>query len=332
MGIPVTAISYHHTVNDLQGLDWPDAGPFARLEWFALLEASGIEALYATARKGDQAVVLPLHPAPGGYEALTNWYAFTWKDLCTNAATDSALLQALARDLARRTHRITLPKLPEEDGTFHRLAAAFRAAGWLVIAEPCDTNHLLPVAGRSYAQFLAERPGRLRTTLKRKAKRVEVALSTTFDAASWAAYEDIYADSWKPAEGDPALLRAFAEGESRAGRFRFALARHEGRPVAAQFWTVDGDTAYIHKLAHRTDAEKLSAGTTLTAALFQHVIDTDKVQWVDFGTGDDPYKRDWMETVRTRWQITCLAPLRLQNWPVLARHLLRKLVSGGSRG
>jgi CelD/BcsL family acetyltransferase involved in cellulose biosynthesis len=68
--------------------------------------------------------------------------------------------------------------------------------------------------------------------------------------------------------------------------------------VAAQFWTVDGGTAWIHKLAHLDSAKPLSAGTTLSAALFAHVIDRDRVTWVDFGTGDDPYKRDWMEQVR----------------------------------
>lgn len=328
----MTAISYHDTVNDLQDLEWLDAGPFARPQWFALLEQSGIEPLFVTASEGDQAIALPLHRADGAFEALTNWYAFTWSDLRTSGLANTAMLEALAHDLAGRTHRVTLSKLPEEDGTLARLADAFRKAGWLVIAEPCDTNHVLPVAGRSYAEFLADRPGRLRTTLKRKAKKVEVTLSTKFDPANWAAYEDIYADSWKPEEGDPALLRAFAKAESAAGRFRFALASHEGAPVAAQFWTVDGDTAYIHKLAHRPGADKISPGTTLTAALFERVIDTDGVQWVDFGTGDDPYKRDWMEAVRTRWQLTCLRPSHPRNWPILARHLLRKLVSAGARG
>jgi hypothetical protein len=35
---------------------------------------------------------------------------------------------------------------------------------------PCDVNHVLEVGGRSYAEYLAARPGPLRTTLKRKAK------------------------------------------------------------------------------------------------------------------------------------------------------------------
>lgn len=279
-----------------------------------------------TASEGDQGISLPLRRAEGRLEALTNWYAFTWSDLRTSGLSASTMLDALARDLAEHTHHLTLSKLLEEDGTLSRIREAFRKAGWTVLAEACDKNHILPVAGRSYAEFLADRPGRLRTALKRRAKKVDVSLWSTFDAGEWQAYEDIYADSWKPEEGDAALLRSFAKNESKTGRFRFAIARHEGSPIAAQFWTVDGDTAYIHKLADRTDADKLSPGTTLTAALFEHVIDTDGMQWVDFGTGDDPYKRDWMEQVRTRWRLVCLRPANPRNWPILGKHFLRKLV------
>ncbi len=328
----MTAISYHHTVNDLQDLDWSVAGPFARLEWFSLLEECGTKPLIATASDGHSGVAFPLQRCATGLETLTNWYAFTWRHLQTSGYSDGAMLEALAKDLAMRTNRVSFTKLPTEDGTLDRLKHAFRSAGWLVLAEPCDTNHVLRVAGRDYRQFLADRPGHLRTTLKRKAKKVDIALSTQFDAEMWTAYEAIYADSWKPEEGDPHLLRRFAMGESSAGRFRFAIAHHNETPVAAQFWTVDGDTAYIHKLAHRKDAQKLSAGTALTAALFERVIDKDGVEWVDFGTGDDPYKRDWMEQVRKRWQMICLRPASPRNWYFIARAALRTLVYRANGG
>lgn len=328
----MTAISYHDTVNDLQDLDWFAKGPFARPEWFALLENGGAEPLFATIREADRVISLPLRRTRLGLEALTNWYAFTWSELRTRVQPDSDMLTSLAQDLARHADRVTLTKIPDEDGTLARLKAAFGKAGWLAFAAPCDTNHVLRVDGRSFAEYLSDRPGQLRATLKRKARKVEVSLTVHFDPSDWADYEEIYADSWKPAEGDASMLRQFARGESQAGRYRFALARHEGKPVAAQFWTVDGDTAYIHKLAHRTSAQALSPGTTLTAALFERVIDVDGVALVDFGTGDDAYKRDWMEEVRTRWQLVCLRPSRPRNWPVLARHVLRKLVSGQRRG
>ena len=102
---------------------------------------------------------------------------------------------------------------------------------------------------------------------------------------------------------------------------------NDGEPVAAQFWTVEQGTAYIHKLAHLPSAEPLSPGTTLTAALMEQVIDHDKVAHVDFGTGNDRYKADWMEQVRPRYALTCLRPGNPRHWPELARWTIAKLVS-----
>ncbi|WP_340587536.1 GNAT family N-acetyltransferase [Erythrobacter alti] len=328
----MTAISYHDTFNDLQDLDWQSEGPFARLAWFELLEERGATPSIALAKDGEEAVALPLHQTADGMDTLSNWYAFTWSYLCTSGVDEASLLKQLARNLANRTSRVDFAKIAEEDGTVERLHHAFRAAGWLVLRSPCDSNHILRINSRKYADYLAGRPGKVRTTLKRKTKKLEVSLTKHFSADDWAAYEEIYANSWKPSEGDPELLRSFAEAESARGHFRFAIARHEGTPVAAQFWTVEDGVAYIHKLAHREDASALSPGTILTAALLEYVIDTDHVTLVDFGTGDDPYKAEWMEEVRTRWQLTCLRPANPRNWPTLGRAALRKLVSRPSAG
>jgi CelD/BcsL family acetyltransferase involved in cellulose biosynthesis len=169
----------------------------------------------------------------------------------------------------------------------------------------------------------------VRTTLKRKAGKVAVTIETEFNPESWAAYEAIYAQSWKPEEGSPTFLRAFAEAEGAAGRLRLALARADGEPVAAQFWTVENGTAYIHKLAHTEASKPLSPGTTLSAALFERVIDHDRVETVDFGTGDNPYKRDWMEEVRLRYRLTMYRPGSPGNWPRMAKASLRQMLKRG---
>ena len=95
--------------------------------------------------------------------------------------------------------------------------------------------------------------------------------------------------------------------------------------MAAQFWTVENGVAYIHKLAHLEARKTLSAGTTLSAALFEHVIDIDGVEFVDFGTGNDRYKADWMEEVRPRFRIDCLDPLQPAAWPPLAKRTISAL-------
>lgn len=321
------AASYHDRVNVLQGMRALAASPFERPEWFALLAEAGQRPLVALAEREDAAAALALTRGNGGLEPLRNWYSFTWRQLAPEGPAGDALLVDLARGLKAKAHRVTLWPIPDEDGSATRLERALRAAGWAVEREQCDHNHVLQVEGRSFAEYWQSRPGRMRSTLKRKARKVEIELLTRFDSAAWDDYEAIYAQSWKPEEGDPALLRRFAEQEGAAGRIRLALARAEGRAVAAQFWTVEDGVAYIHKLAHLEEARHLSAGTTLSAALFEHVIDLDRVDWVDFGTGNDAYKADWMEQVRPRYRLDCLDPHQPRAWPPLAKRAVRRLAS-----
>ena len=283
------------------------------------------------AREGDAITVLPLMRGQNRLEALANWYNFSWRPV----GSSPALLTALARDLGRRCGRITLAPLHDADAD--ALATAFRAAGWVVERAVCNINHILPVGVRSFAQYLATRPGPLRTTLARKGGKVAVEIITHFDETAWAEYEAIYAASWKPSEGTPAFLRAFAREEGEAGRLRMGLARAisdegEGEAIAAQFWTVEAGTAFIHKLAHRETAKGLSPGTTLTAALLEHVIDRDHVSLVDFGTGDEPYKRDWMEAARPLGRLDVFHPRAPRWWPHIARALLRRLAARPAHG
>lgn len=330
----MVAVSYHDTVNDLQAFGLranADCGPFDRFEWFTLLEGPGRKTpLMALARDGADYVALPLMREGSALVPLANWYSFTWRPLASTAAT--VLLEALARDLKRHGGRVVLSPLADEDGSASDLKKAFQAAGWTTILEPCDNNHVLPIEARSYAEYLTGRPGQLRTTLKRKSKHVETEILTHFEPSAWQSYETIYENSWKPEEGAPAMLRAFAEQEGAAGRLRLGIARHQGDPVAAQLWTVENGVAYIHKLAHLEAAKPLSAGTVLTAALMEQTIDRDHVTLVDFGTGDDVYKRDWMETVRLRYRLTALDPRNPRTWPALVKARLRQLASGKRGG
>lgn len=316
---------YHDSVNVLQALTGAQAtAPFDRAEWFALLADTGLVPLIAIAEDADETAALALTETGGRITPLRNWYSFTWRELAPAGPQGDRLLEAIARQLKSRGWRVTLEPVPGEDGSAERLARAFIAAGWKVAVEPCDINHVLPVCGRTFAEYWESRPGTLRTTLKRKAKKVECEVLTRFDMDAWAEYEAIYAASWKPAEDQPAMLRAFAQGEGAAGRLRLGIARADGIAVAAQCWTVENSIAYIHKLAHLESHKPLSAGTTLSAALFRHVIDVDRVSLVDFGTGDQSYKADWMEAVRPRFRIDCLDPAQPRSWAPLAKRMLRR--------
>ncbi|MFN3516515.1 MAG: GNAT family N-acetyltransferase [Novosphingobium sp.] len=332
------SVVYHDDLKEMQGdaalmalLDAPQArAPFDRFEWWqGLVDHCDILPLIAVARDGKHRAVLPLMRQQQRIHALKVWYTFRVVPLISERADPQAMLDALADGLIGKAPHLVLEPLADEDGLATRLDAALRKAGWITFMTPCDVNHVLEVGGRSYAEYLATRPGPLRTTLKRKAGKVAVELTSRFDCALWAEYEAVYAASWKPEEGCPAFLRTFAEQEGAAGRLRMAVARVDGRAVAAQFWTVERGTAFIHKLAHTLDSKSLSPGTTLSAALFEQVIDRDRVRLVDFGTGDDGYKRDWMEQVRPRFRIEAFRPLRPGNWPPIAKAALRAMLRRG---
>ncbi|MYL96968.1 GNAT family N-acetyltransferase [Novosphingobium sp. FGD1] len=308
--------------------------PFDRLAWWeGLAEHCAMTPLLAFASNEGGMAVLPLASGSGRLTALANWYTFRFRPLVSGPRPP---LDGLARALRKRAHRITLTNVPDEDGSATATQKAFRQAGWLVRREMCGINHILPVNGRSYEDYLSSRPGKVRTTLKRKSGRVRAEILTHFDEMAWAEYEAVYAQSWKPHEGSPEFLRTFAKAEGAAGRLRLGIARDaldpHGPAIAAQMWTVEGGTAFIHKLAHREAARVLSPGSVLSAAMIAHALDRDRVSLVDFGTGDDPYKRDWMEQQRPRYSLDMLKPLSPRNWPVLAKWALRSLAAGTNRG
>jgi hypothetical protein len=277
---------------------------FDRLEWFRLLWRHcppGKMPLVARARaENAEAWLFLARTAPHRATALANWYTLGFRPVFWGdppEATRRALLQAIAKRLKPGLAAIELMPVPEREGMADIIVAAFRRAGWIAFKRPKDGNWLAETKGGSFEDYWAARPGNLRSTLDRKSKKfdVETRVYTSFDEAAWEEYEQVYGRSWKSEEGAPAFLKALAEREGAAGALRLGIARFEGRPVAAQFWTCDHDRAIIHKLAYVEEVREMSAGTILSAAMFRHAIDTDKVAKIDFGTGDDSYKTDWME-------------------------------------
>jgi CelD/BcsL family acetyltransferase involved in cellulose biosynthesis len=84
----------------------------------------------------------------------------------------------------------------------------------------------------------------------------------------------------------------------RRGWLRLGLLTIDEEVIAAQLWLVFGNTAYIYKLAYIKSFRNYSPGTILTNALVKHVIETDKVNKIDFLTGADSFKLDWMTVYR----------------------------------
>ena len=278
---------------------------FSRLSWFRLLQGHvPPKGSLKVARAADGDAKAWLFLANGGHEAEA--YA-AWYSLRVGAIGDAALVPAIAEEL-RRSKLASLSLSPVEDPA--PLVAGLRAAGWNVDASPATGSWVAKTAGLSFDDYWAARPGQLRSTARRKAKaaELEVEIHNDFNADAWACYEQVYRASWKPEEGSFPFLRALAEQEGAAGTLRLGVARKDGVPVAVQFWTVENGKAIIHKLAYAEAAKPLSPGTILGEAMFRRAIDEDRVDLIDYGTGDDGYKRDWMDERRQLWRVTAFNP------------------------
>lgn len=306
---------------------------FDRLAWFRLLHRhcaprSRPLAVRTRTELSDCWLFLA-HQSDDALISLSNWYSFACRPVFTGELSDEIkhkLLTAAAKRLRSRAASIILEPLPDAERAL--ISTSFRRAGWRVFARAKTVNHTLDTNGMDFATYWGNRPGALKSTVKRKAKKNLVALELfdRFDAGAWNAYEEVYAQSWKPEEGHPEFLRALAEQEGAAGALRLGVARIDGRPVAAQMWTTDHGVANIHKLAHVEDSDKASPGTLLSHAMFEHAIDRDKVRTIDFGTGDDGYKRDWMNAVATLYRIEMYNLRRPAAWLPALKIALSRLV------
>ena len=282
-------------------------GLFDRIEWFGRViqnvPAGTTPIIARAASEASLAWLFLMRSANGAAVGLSNWYCMAFRPVYAGNPDDPrklAMLIAMARRLrsARpRISSISLSPVPRADGNSAMLTKAFTRAGWRAVVQQSSTSWTANVDGLSFDDYWAARPGQLRSTWQRKMGKAtfETQIYSDFNQDAWAEYESVYADSWKPSEGSPSFLLDFAQSEAVSGCTRIGITRIDGVAIAAQFWTVENDTAYIHKLAHRENSIALSPGTILSAALFRHVIDVDHVKTIDFGTGNDAYKADWMD-------------------------------------
>ncbi|HET9114127.1 MAG TPA: GNAT family N-acetyltransferase [Burkholderiales bacterium] len=263
--------------------------------------------------------VLPMRHATRGsalyslhrIEALANYYASLFRPVLRKN-DEQAALRALADAVAKDTHRfdiVDIHPLPHDEPWFAWMKKALQVSGMLVQTYFCFGNWYLKVDGRSYREYYDTFPSQLKNTLKRKTKQFDAGGSTSIEICTRveeldraiAAYEKVYHSSWKVPEPHPRFMPGLIRFCAEKGWLRLGVAYVEGEPVAAQVWIVHEGIAAIYKLAYDEKYAKLSAGSILTSKLMEYVIEVDKVHEVDYLTGDDGYKKDWMSHRRERW-------------------------------
>ena len=311
--------------------------------WFECLLAEGLDA-------GDRVALGVLQSADGRVLALlparftdddrrrsprrrlrgmTGIYACVYRPILPPDANISATARSLGLNLGRAlTARdvIALDALDGEWPGWPGFESGLRQAGFRSARYAHFGNWSEPVGDRSFEQYLAARSGALREIVRRRQRALErdgarfavISSGEGLDEAI-ATYEAVYARSWKPAEPYPRFHDRLMRTAARDGVLRLGLCHVGERPVAAQIWIVWRRAATVLKLAHDREFDRYSPGSVLIAHMVRHVLECDRAIEIDFGRGDDPYKREWATRRRQRFGLIAASPRSLAGLAMLLR-------------
>lgn len=264
-------------------------------------------------------IALPLQiSSDGGRDCLTslaNFYSVEYGLIeAAGVDLDAALACILTEiDAARpRWPWLKLLELDPRDASYSALVRRLRQSGYIVECTAGAATWYEDTHNLTFDEYLRARPPHLRNTWRRKRKKASAAGNISaaffFDAEEIergiADYQTVYASSWKPAEPFPEFMPGLIRLAAELGASRLGIFYIDGIPAAAQFWIIWRGRAVIYKLAHNRKYDHLSLGTLLTMEMIQRVLADDRPYEINFGRGDDPYKRLWLGKRRQRWGIT----------------------------
>jgi hypothetical protein len=294
---------------------------FCSRAWFNLLASHGFEQLPTIwvlgVRDGDAPALLLIlkddRQSDRDLSSLSNYYSMDFAPLISAALSpvDLQLVLSLTSQhlAAHQTDWSTLRihPLPEDSPFLDSMTKAFADNGIHLQAQPCDTNWFADIHDTHPQAFRDNLPAKLDNTLRRKEKAAAAAgdislrfISTPGDLTLGIAdYLSIYQRSWKPTEPDPHFVPQFMRLCADNDTLRLGILQLNGKPVAAQFWIVENDTALLYKLAHDPAYDHLSVGTLLNWHMIKEILDRDQPKRLSFGLGNETFKQSWMPQHKT---------------------------------
>jgi len=324
---------------------------FLSRSWFECLIAAGLDhddrvalGLLRT-KAGHVLALLPARFRHGGsgplhgreLSGLTGPYACLFRPILSpdaDATETARLLGCHVGTSVARNDIIQLDALDQGWPELGAFEAGLQEAGFVSTRYDHFVNWSEAVAGGDFKRYLAAREGsvreivrRRRRALERQGARFQVLSGSDGIDAGVAAYEAVYARSWKQPEPYTRFHEHLMRATARDGVLRLGLCYLGGRPVAAQIWIHWNGCATVLKLAHDQEFDRFSPGTVLLAHMIQYVIEADAAVELDFGRGDDAYKRQWAGRRRQRLGLIAANPRSIAGFGVLARQLAGRWIS-----
>ena len=313
---------------------------FCTLVWFDTLSTHGFARdarlhLLLGRDSSGRPGLLPL-AATHGLTSLGNYYSSLYGPVLCDPSSLTELVDlacAHIRNDQTRWAFINLQPLAQDSAFARQAAASFAAAGYWADHYACFGNWYLEVAGRSFAQYFSGLPPTLRHNVERGRGRltragswsISIYPSPALDVEDGLrAYETIYAASWKQPEPFPGFIPHLCRMAAAQGWLRLGILTLDAQPIAAQIWIIKDGVASIYKLAYDERCGRFSPGSVLSAHMMEHCIDHDQVQMVDYLTGDDAYKKDWMSHRRERIGLIAFNPATVRGLTAGTWHFMKK--------
>ncbi|GAK32251.1 hypothetical protein JCM17846_25380 [Iodidimonas nitroreducens] len=293
---------------------------------------------------------------PRRLAAFSNFYTIRAGPVLDPAFPDNReVLQVLAAGLlAERPawDMIAFDYLDGESQAFKDIYAAFEAHGARLSAFARTDVWYEEIKTQGFAPYLEKRSGLIRKTLAWKNRKLDRdpafqhRLSTGPEGLdeAIAAYEKVYAQSWKEPEFYPGFIPALIRRAAQHRALYLGTIFYGDEPLATQLSLKSGDILFQYKMAYDDSATKapalrnLSLGALTIFRLLNHVLDHDhEVRAFDFGIGDEAYKAGWCSQRRSLYGMRVYhgaslygrisyRAMRLRGW--LSR--LRRQMMGGS--
>ena len=219
----------------------------------------------------------------------------------------------------------------------HELILSLRRLGYLVQLYRHLDDRYEQTEGMSATAYLAARPGALAATLRGKGQpsfdsgrcRFRLIRDASDVDVGNEAYQIVLETSPGEAEIEPAgyvrnLMRAAAD----AGALRLGLIFFDGEPAAVQLWIVSAGVARCIRIWNDPAHADLPLDDMLTERLVVHLLDSDGVRELDFGSLASEAAQNWAPQARQRVGVIAFNPRTWRGIKGAVRHIaIPKLLS-----
>lgn len=315
-------------------------------EWVANFAATCLEkgeiAAIHEARSDAGALLLAIRARKEGWGpfalrqagGLSNFYSCAYRPIGlarVKEFADQAALVAAWGEFVRaqfRPHFLRFDALAEPDGLKPLIAGLGRAGYWVELY-PQFGNWRKVFSRESFDLYWAARPSQLKNTIARKERKLRAERHVTIQRYAHAqqtddaiaAFNRVYAASWQKSEPYPEFLPGLIRYGLENGDATVWTLRADGQPIAVQIWLGRHQDMTIFKLAYDQDFAAYSPGSLLTKMALEAELHEKRLHSLDFGWGDDEYKRDWLPDRVQRFGLRAYDPSTVKGFALAARNL-----------